>query len=207
MSPYPDPRRSFWSSSLKFLYLWSLLAAVFWAPLYSSYDGEFIFPVHAIDGDGSLFQAGNDTEMETFSSLTVGGVYECRYESRRYRVHIRYEVARETEEGFRIQSAYTFEPKHPSQEAEIWIIRSYPTGVQKDSFFVNRRGRPIEETYSSGCWTLHLDPSEPPLENSEREEKSASCSTPPSSPSPINRQRPLAASGNSFPHFSPPPQK
>jgi len=141
-----DPKRSSWSSILKFLYVWCLLAVVSWSPIYGSvYEEGFVVkaygeerPKEAPPGDVPL--------------LAVGDRYEHALESRWYRTNVTFEATEEREWGFLMRATYRQEPKPRPLAEGIEIIRPHPAAMQEDRFAVDHQGRPLEATYTSGYW-------------------------------------------------------
>lgn len=139
----PNPRRSSWSSILKFLFAWSILAIILWSPIYSSAEGGFVVTAY---GNPDYRAATNAPSL-----LEVGERYEFTAEARWHWTYLTFVVAEETGSGFVINATYRLEAK-PPREGAIEVVRPYPTGVREERFLVDRQGLPLEETYASSYW-------------------------------------------------------
>lgn len=140
-------RRSSWSAILRFLYIWSIAAAILWSPIYSEGYGGVVVPAYG--------KPDPVTGRDTPPVLKVGDRYEFTAEARWHWTHLAYVVAGETAEGFVINATYRLEAK-PPREGAIEVVRPYPTGVHEERFLVDWQGLPLEETYASAYWTSNM---------------------------------------------------
>lgn len=138
-----DPRRSPWSSILRFLYVWAILAAIAWSPIYSGPHDGIVVPAY-----GSPEPSGKEDQ----SLLMVGERFDYVLESRWYLTNITFTVAEETEGGFLINATYR-QARRPSLAEGMEIVYPSPAGEQEERFLVDRQGHPLEETYASWYWT------------------------------------------------------
>ena len=138
------PRRPSWSSILRFLYVWAILAIIAWSPVYSGPHDGIVVPAYGRPelamGDG------------TQALLRVGERFDYALESRWYLTNITFTVAKETEGGFLINATYR-QARRPSLAEGMEIVYPSPTGEREERFLVDRLGRPLEETYASWYWT------------------------------------------------------
>ncbi|MBI4343977.1 MAG: hypothetical protein HY555_00150 [Euryarchaeota archaeon] len=135
------PQKHLWSSILKFLYAWSLLAVIVWGPIYASAARGMVAP-----SQGNPDGVGDGAP----SLLKVGDHYTFTVESRRHLVHLTFVVAEEAREGFLIHTTYR-QVKLPSQGVGMEFVYPAPL-VQVDQFLVDRQGRPLGVTLTSGYW-------------------------------------------------------
>ncbi len=139
---YEIPQKRLWSSILKFLYAWSLLAVIVWSPIYASAARGMVAP-----SQGNPDGVGDGVP----SLLKVGDQYTFTVESRHHLVHLTFVVAEEVRGGFLIHTTYR-QVRLPSQAAGMEVVYPSPL-VQVDRFVVDGQGRPLEATLTSGYWT------------------------------------------------------
>jgi len=144
---YEIPQKRLWSSILKFLYAWSLLAIVVWGPIYSYAAGGGVVPAYGLPMYDITY---SPTAGKTPYPLKVGDTYTFTAESQNRMVYLTFLVAEEAGDGFLIHATYRV-VRFSSQAGEIEIV--YPTPeVQEEEFLVDSLGYPLAETYTSWYW-------------------------------------------------------
>ena len=144
---YEIPQKRLWSSILKFLYAWSLLAVIVWSPIYSYAAGGWVVPAYGLPVYDVTYSS---TPGKIPYPLKVGDTYSFSSESQNRMVYLTFLVAVEAGDGFLIHATYRV-VRFPSQADGIEIIYPAPE-VQVEEFLVDGWGHPLEETYTSWHW-------------------------------------------------------